>query len=297
MVLLKAYSPKADANVSSLPTVASNVKPLAARSIVADAKSIINGVALMHLKGCRGEPMEAWQSHRETNYGNLKHYCGVSRVMAPQTRKLFSATVLTTLLVNCAMGFAQKKDNPVEQQDRVAAERVDKNPQYFPSTFNSFERVWYHGQLATCQEPSLYENRLSGDTIYRFSWIPSFHHTICARLTLKDDGTGTLELKQLSGAGGYNPGHLASSQTIVARKDEVQSVLVLIGNLNFWHRADGEINNQSGTDGSEWVLEGISDGKYRIVEMWSPSSGPLVDVGRLMVETIGNLHGKDVLSY
>jgi len=174
----------------------------------------------------------------------------------------------------------------------------DDHPQYFPGDFDGFERTWYHRQLAALREPSLYERRTNGQTVYRFLWIPAFHHTIAARLAIKDDGSGTLVLKEVSGAGGYDPGHLAIEKSVEVSAIRVKEVVKLIDGMQFWKLANGEINREMiGLDGSQWVLEGAKAGEYRVVEIWSPRSGPLVDLGNLLVKQIGGMTGKNVLSY
>jgi hypothetical protein len=174
----------------------------------------------------------------------------------------------------------------------------DDHPQYFPSDFDGFERTWYHRQLAALKEPSLYEGRTNGKTLYRFLWIPSFHHTIAARLSIKDDGSGTLVLKEVSGAGGYDPGHLAIEKSVQVSAIRVREVVSLIDGMQFWKLGDGEINKEMvGDDGAQWVLEGAKAGDYRVVEMWSPRTGPLVELGNLLIKQIGGMNGKDILSY
>ena len=57
------------------------------------------------------------------------------------------------------------------------------------------------------REPSLWKLSHAdlGATVYRFLWLPSFHHPACVRI-VKTGGAATLRLVVLDGFGGYEPG-------------------------------------------------------------------------------------------
>jgi hypothetical protein len=73
-------------------------------------------------------------------------------------------------------------------------------------------------------------------------------------------------------------------------------VLQMIDVAHFWtlpSRQQDEPNPDGsvtvGLDGAQWVMEGVKDGKYHVVDRWSPSCGEykgmcmclVIDLGRL----------------
>jgi hypothetical protein len=44
--------------------------------------------------------------------------------------------------------------------------------------------------------------------------------------------------------------------------------------VSFWS-LPSHVNDQTGTDGSQWIVEGVNEGKYHIADRWSPDKGPV----------------------
>jgi hypothetical protein len=142
-----------------------------------------------------------------------------------------------------------------------------------------FKADWCSTQLRALKEPSLFE--LAHDPraqTYRFLWLRTFHHPIAIRVDLKPDLTGTLTSKVGSGAGGYSPGSLIQNSSQALDQTQVRSLLALINRSNFW-TAPNPVNDQTGTDGSHWIIEGVRNGKYHVIDRWMPKSGPAHDLG------------------
>lgn len=151
---------------------------------------------------------------------------------------------------------------------------------------------WYSDQLEALHEPSLWS--LSGTaskiTAYRFLWLRSFHPPVAIRIIINRDWTGSVVVKMASGTGGSDPGILVRAQTLPVGKHGTALLLARVVETHFWtlptRAAPG------GTDGAQWVLEGVEDGRYHIVERWSPWMGDPVhrlamtlanDVARLQI--------------
>src|SRR3974377_1731032 len=80
---------------------------------------------------------------------------------------------------------------------------VDDNPRYFPvgvfslgKANDDFCERWYANQLRAHKEPSLATNASApAETIYRFTWLRTFHHPVAVRITVHANGTGALTSK------------------------------------------------------------------------------------------------------
>ena len=156
--------------------------------------------------------------------------------------------------------------------------------QFFPKSIDQigmhgFKAHWYSSQLQGLDEPSLFA--LTGNATahaYRFLWLRTFHHPIAIRLNIDPDGTGMLTTKMSSGAGGYSPGKLVQDSTRRLDATQIKDFLARIEQEGFW-TAPNPINDQKGTDGSQWIIEGVKGGHYHVVDRWSPSKGPARDLG------------------
>lgn len=138
---------------------------------------------------------------------------------------------------------------------------------YFPSGAEH----WYPKHLKAMKEPSLYEQR-TNDTVeqYRFLWLRTFHKPIAVRVR-KDNVGITLRVVQLTGAGGYDPGKIEHDESIALTPAQWDKLLKLLHKASFWDTPATE-NYPGGFDGSQWILEGQSAGKYHVVDRWTPSA-------------------------
>jgi len=158
---------------------------------------------------------------------------------------------------------------------------------YFPNhafdedaQLNKFVNDWYTSQLAALQEPSLLkQSKNPSAQSYRFLWLRTFHHPIAVRLEVKADGTGILTTKIASGAGGYAPGHLVTNTSKPLTRQQTESFLYKIDTDKFWELPPVLLKEQQGNDGSQWIIEGVKDGKYHLATQWTPSQGPIHDLG------------------
>lgn len=175
--------------------------------------------------------------------------------------------------------------------------------QYFPDhAFNDDGRLndfivhWYSKDLNALQEPSLWEiSRISSSAqVHRFVWLRTFHHPVAVRIEIAKDGTGTLTAKMSSGAGGYEPGKLIEDRTQVVSKDDIHGLLAKLGSTNYWSLPSRD-PNPSGHDGSQWVIEAVRDGEYKLIDRWSPKNGPARDIGLLVLHLSGlNISSKEI---
>ncbi len=168
----------------------------------------------------------------------------------------------------------------------IAAVTVFAQETYFPKgalsnndRSDAFKATWYTSQLKALNEPSLSERaRDSTLQTYRFTWLRSFHHPVAIRVEIRDDGTALIFAKVASGAGGYKPGSLTQNTSSPLTSEQVAGLVESIHKLGFWDIPSVE-EGVNGCDGAQWIIEGIKEGKYHLVDRWSPSKGPVHDLG------------------
>ena len=174
-------------------------------------------------------------------------------------------------------------------------------PQYFPAgVFNTstqsskdFRDKWYSFTLRALHEPSLFALRNDQSLqVYRFLWLPSFHRPISIRLTINAYGSGSIVARSVDNHAGLltkpasDTGELILDQTVAIDKIQAQDVLQRLQLLAFWSlpteeeqqapqssgESDGPRLRVVQVDGSQWILEGLREGEYHVVDRWSPQA-------------------------
>ena len=90
-----------------------------------------------------------------------------------------------------------------------------------------------------------------------------------------------LTVRVLNGAGGYEPGEVTIRRTIELDSDKVSSFQEGIERARFWELPGPDTN--LGLDGAQWVLEGVREGRYHVMDRWSPESGSYRDLCLLLL--------------
>jgi hypothetical protein len=100
-------------------------------------------------------------------------------------------------------------------------------------------------------------------------------------LDIDPRGDGTLTIKVANGAGGYDPGALIENTVRPVTAREVASFLSRVRNVGYRNLPTVEKTdpNLIGCDGSRWIIEGVNDGRYHIVDRWTPGKGPIHKLG------------------
>jgi len=162
---------------------------------------------------------------------------------------------------------------------------------YFPNLafgeradIHEFVNKWYSKHLRAMKEPSLL-NVASDEHLhtYRFLWLRTFHQPIALRLDIGPQSDGILTVKVLNGAGGYKPGKLITRRTIELPPTNVAPFLELLDEIGFWE-LPGPDPNSGGVDGAQWVLEGVRDGRYHVVDRWTPKGGCYRDTCLMLLQ-------------
>ena len=126
---------------------------------------------------------------------------------------------------------------------------------------------WYGRYFKGLEETELSDSLPT--TIYRFTWLRTFHNPIVIRLEKSDDSV-KLYWKVSDGQGGYSPGKIVVNKSKVLTIKEWQDVETGIQSIDFWKLpTDESESGYVGLDGAQWILEGKSPGKYHYVDRWS----------------------------
>jgi hypothetical protein len=149
---------------------------------------------------------------------------------------------------------------------------------------DSFRSNWYSKHLIALEEPSfLQKSKDSSAESYRFVWLRTFHHPIIVRIDVQANGSAELTTKVSNGAGGYEPGKLVENTSRPLTQRQTDKFLATIQRLQFWELPTHETPETVGCDGSQWIIEGIKDGKYHVVDRWTPTKGAVHDLGLTFV--------------
>lgn len=168
----------------------------------------------------------------------------------------------------------------------------NSNEYFFPkSAFSArdgdddqFTRTWYTKHLRAMSEPSLWCGLVYGEDTYRFTWLRTFHHPIAVKIT-RTKSQIKLEAKELSGAGGYEPGKILRKTNRILTNAQWKDVLSSVEKANFWN--DQPKVKSLGFDGARWIYEVRRGTTYRVIERWSPEDKNYRNLGLTMIKLAG----------
>ncbi|MGH8502530.1 MAG: hypothetical protein ACREVE_08655 [Gammaproteobacteria bacterium] len=171
----------------------------------------------------------------------------------------------------------------------LTAAAPDGQEPYFPegvlvpesAELDSFRNNWYSTHLRAMSEPILRPSPVS--RTYRFTWLRTFHHPVTVRVVNAGDKV-MLVATELSGAGGYEPGHVLRRKEVNLAAAQFADIEAFVQQQGFWNLPAHE--KTFGLDGSEWIVEGATD-KYHVVSRWSPESGSIRAIGEKVLAVAG----------
>jgi hypothetical protein len=178
--------------------------------------------------------------------------------------------------------------------DRQIKPCADRNSSeyFFPkSAFSTregdddeFTRTWYTKHLRAMSEPSLSCGLAHEEDTYRFTWLRTFHHPISVKIS-RTKSQIRLEAKELSGAGGYEPGKILRKTNKILTSAQWQDVLSSVEKANFWN--DKPKVTSLGLDGAQWIYEARRGTTYRVIERWTPDDKNYRNLGLTMIKLAG----------
>ncbi len=100
------------------------------------------------------------------------------------------------------------------------------------------------------------------------------------------DGTSLLTFKRTSGATG-RAGKLIQNKTLMLDAKQTTHFLERVESSNFWKLP--AVLEDRGVDGAQWIIEGVRDGSYHLVDRWSPTGGEFRELGLYMAKNLAEL--------
>jgi hypothetical protein len=141
----------------------------------------------------------------------------------------------------------------------------------YPVQQELFDPHLYSKPLTEIGQPLLCPGSVSDQTErYRFIWVPTFYRPIFLRIDIGPDGTATLLSYVWSGAGGYEWGKPARRLRKLTA-DEQTELFATLADIGFWSlpaRVE-DPPNLVVLDGTEWLIEGVRDGRCHVVTRYS----------------------------
>jgi hypothetical protein len=165
---------------------------------------------------------------------------------------------------------------------------------FFPD-MDAFKAQWYARQLQALQEPVLCCESLSGGRVVRFLWLRSFQHPVVIRLNEMTAGSWRLMTKTGSGAGGGDPGTVATANERTLTAADAAALPALFKPTSwFWNTASAQAITTGKCapdktcvtltgDGSQWIIEVRDGNRYHYVDRWSPKDGPVHEMGERLI--------------
>jgi hypothetical protein len=134
-------------------------------------------------------------------------------------------------------------------------------------------------------EQPLYPPVADQTAVYRLLFLPTFQRPVVVRL-IEADGTWRVVRKCSHGRGGYGPGPLMNEEKRELTSDEVKQLGVRLSKVEFWDMPS--IDKGMGLDGSQAVLEGVREGRYHVVDRWSPRGTPYAKLVEFLLKLCPN---------
>ncbi len=125
---------------------------------------------------------------------------------------------------------------------------------------------WYGKYLKAMDEKSLL-NVSDEKEVYRFLWLRTFHHPMFVRVE-RSGISIQLFSKEFDGAGGYTPGKELRKEHKILDAQQWCEFLSLLEKSKYWQMPSEK--NLLVHDGAQWILEGVKDGRYHVVDRNPP---------------------------
>ncbi len=145
-------------------------------------------------------------------------------------------------------------------------------PQTFAADPLNFRVRWYSAELHALGEIPLSEFTRDVDAeVYRLMILPTWGNAIAVRI-YKRGNLYRLSASRTDGQAGFDPGKSVEAKDLDLGVDDSKTLEGLLRDLNFFMLPTDDDFNFRGFDGDEWVLEGVSQGRYHVVDRWCATS-------------------------
>ena len=137
-------------------------------------------------------------------------------------------------------------------------------------TRDDFVNDWYGKPLTAMKEPSLLDPVDDDKEIYRFLWLRSFDHPMAVRIERSLTDT-KLIFTETSGDRDREPETIIRHEEKSIDDSQWCRFLTLMDQAGYWNL--GEDREGGAQDGAQWIVEGVREGRYHLVDRQSPEGG------------------------
>jgi hypothetical protein len=145
-------------------------------------------------------------------------------------------------------------------------------------------RAWYSTYLRAAGEPSLSCGPRADGFAFRFLWLRSFHHPVTVRVEKVGDSAAVTAV-ELGGTGGRAPEGVVKRVQRALSAAELDAFLAKLNQVRVEEMQKGLA--RFGIDGAQWIVEGVKNGQYQVVDRWSPGPGAYRDLGKAFLGLAG----------
>lgn len=143
-------------------------------------------------------------------------------------------------------------------------------PQSFAQDPHDILVRWYSTELyALGEKPLPGYTKDANAEVYRLMVLPTWGNAIAVGIQ-RHGPLYSLSARRLDGQAGYGPGKLVETKAIDLNADDSKTLETLIQNLDFFKLPTSD--HVMGFDGDEWILEGVSQGQYHVIDRWCATS-------------------------
>ena len=129
--------------------------------------------------------------------------------------------------------------------------------------------------------PKVYDDETE---IYRFLWLRTFHRAVAIK-AVRHAYDFEVHYLETTGMGGYEPGKLLVKNKYNVTQAQWCEFMDLLDKADFWNLPT--IDREVGLDGSDWILEGVRENRYHIVDRWTPDSGDFREACLFLLKVTG----------
>lgn len=162
---------------------------------------------------------------------------------------------------------------------------------------DDFRSDWYSSHLRAAREPRLGgeapHHAVGGLGVLRFTWLRSFHAPVMIRVEATADADLQLTARELSGAGGYDPGRIARRLERRLSPEESERLLTFLSETRVLELppSDACPVAENGDliihgDGAHWIIEANGPGGYHYIDRWSAEE-PVRGLGLHLISLTG----------
>ncbi|KQM36128.1 hypothetical protein [Sphingomonas sp. Leaf10] len=145
----------------------------------------------------------------------------------------------------------------------------------------------YRQLLGVAEEPSLYQRSLRVGDAIRLTWLPTFHPAVTVRVEALSSPRPRLIARRLEGRAGFATSAVAGRVNRPLTPGEATALRALLVAGNPFIQQEAPDTGVRMSDGSGWLIEGVSGGVYHVIERSNPDVGPVHATGMAMLRLTG----------